>query len=185
MAKFCARCGVELKPEAVFCPKCGKAIVATENPKRQLTDDVIRKALPAKGASWADYTLPIFFIFSAFGIIYFGGILGVLIGIAIIVFFSYQLYKCIKGDYYKKKGVFTVEERICTRTEIDEYEDTEANLITTYYCYFEDEKGPESIKVSVEHGLYLEIKPGEACYLVTAESDDSPCLCYRKKDWIR
>ncbi|MBR4282855.1 MAG: hypothetical protein IKT35_03985 [Clostridia bacterium] len=168
--------------EANFCGACGTKFILRiftqpNDPKKHLTNAVINKDIHNQKHSFWEYLGEAFLFGLMFVVVALGRPLILILGIPLLI----SLILMIRDDIRRSKLKYYVIERKCLEKKFVEGDDSP----DAWRLWFQNKKGNLYVAIDVEKSFYDATEIGEEFYVVFLEKDKTPCLCYKKSEWIR
>lgn len=181
MGKYCGNCGTQMAQDEKFCAICGTKFEINlksygVNHLKPLTSEVIKKDLHLqKSSKWGYIFIIAFLLFTSVM-----SVIGHPIGLVMVAMLAYSLIKMILHDSRISKFRYTIVERICVGLRyIPDGEGADE-----WKLEFKDINNVRTKSMSVDESFYNATKTGDEFYVVFLGEEKSPCLCYRKSEWI-
>lgn len=176
MEKHCANCGKQITEDMDLCSECGaNIVVSTDNPKKNLTEEIIKNDLRKQRRTLKGYSDGIVIVVCSIVLLVCGSGLGVLaMALGLL-----KILRIVFEDVLKTIGKYYVLERPCIDGNLLLHEDETKE----YRLLFVKKSQKKPVYLKVEDSFFYECNAGDEFYVVFLKGQKHPCLCYKKTEW--
>lgn len=181
MSLTCKNCNSVMPDGSCFCSVCGKKLHTDESVedlnKKRLIDEIILRDIKKQKNSFRHYVGGIVLIVAIIVLFSLGAYMIILCIFPCVI----SLIKSISYDLRRVNPKFYIIERVCLSKNIVENDGSP----DSYRIWFENASKQLLVAVDVEKGFFDQTCLGEEFYLVFLIKEKTPCLSFRKSEWVR